>query len=289
MMKLTKFAILLLLVALNSMAQRGAGEQLKELQKEEKIAEDEANASNREKRNVASVTPAQKELDDFLFAYIAKIDSASENKGSADSILNLIEDEARKAAINSYFSKCSFNSLRAVAVINRISNEQNYNEIKTLSERLSTPLSINYDAKIVPIWFYSVYKASLGIEDKLERMKYLNQMAYVAKDSIKTQIFNEYFIGKMIKRMLVKERTLFNNIYAEYKQAKDQSVMTDALCSILTQNGMYKDLAYALWVFQPLLGEKVENYSEKAIENLAMTSDPEKDELQILFKGLNLK
>ncbi len=289
MKKMIKFGILVFLISVNAMAQRGAGEQLKQLEKEKKIAEDEANATNREKRNVASVTAAQKELDDFLFTYIAKIDSSSTNKESADSVLKLIEDEARKAAQNSYFSKCNFNSLRSVAVINRIAEDQSYNEIRMLSERLSKPLSVNYDGKIVPIWFYSVYKASLGIDDKLERMKYLNQMAYIAKDSIKTKVFNEYFIGKMIKRMLVKERTLFNEIYAEYKLAKDQIIMTDALCAILTQNGMYKDLAYALWVFQPLLGEKVESYSGKAIENLAMTSDPEKDELEVLFKGLNSK
>lgn len=268
------------------MAQRGAGSQLKELQKEEQIASDEANVENRNKRNVAAVTPAQKTLDDFLFAYIKNIDSTAENKESADSLLSLIENEAREAAQNSYFSKCNFNSLRAVAVINRSASENKFNDIKKLSETLARPLSINYDGKIVPIWFYSVYKASLGIDDKLKRMKYLNEMAFIAKDSIQTKIFNEYFIGKMIKRMLMKERTLFNNIYAEYKQAKDQVVMTDALCKILSDNAMYKDLAYALWVFQPLLGEKVNGYSEKAMGSLAMANTAEKEELEPLFSEL---
>lgn len=284
-----KLLILLLMLFISAMAQRGAGEQLKELQKEEKIAKDMEQVSKREKRNVAAVSPAQKELDEFLFAYVKKIDSTAGNKESADSILNLIENEARKAAQNTYFSKCTFNSLRAVAAINRAANEQDHKEIEVLSRELSIPLSINYDGKIVPIWFYSVYKASLGIEDKLKRMRYLNEMAFVAKDSIKTNTFNEYFIGKMIKRMLMQERTLFNDIYAKYKQANDHVVMTDALCTILSKNGMYKDLAYALWVFQPLLGEKVDSYSEKAIEKLAMANSPEKDELEPLFKEIMKK
>lgn len=286
MLKMCKFTSVLLIFAAMTMAQRGAGSQLKELEKEKQIEKDTEQASDRQKRNVAAVTPSQKELDDFLFSYIEEIDSTANDKAISDSILKLIEDEARKAAQNSYFSKCSFNALRAVAVINRSANEDKHKEIEELSRRLVIPLSINYDGKIVPIWFYSVYKASLGIDDKLKRMKYLNEMAYVAKDSVKTKIFNDYFIGKMIKRMLLKERTLFNDIYNEYKVAKDQEVLTDALCSILSKNGMLHDLAYALWVFQPLLGDKVHGYSDEAIEKLALSSDSDKNEIEPLFKEL---
>lgn len=278
-----KILILLLLTLTASFAQRGAGEQLKEMFREEQIASDHESVADRAKKNVASVTPAQKELDDFLFNYLKIKETPSNDKNA---ILDQIEDEARAAAMNSYFSKCSFNSLRAVAVINRSAKEGKHKEIQALSEKLAIPLSANYDAKIIPIWFYSVYKASLGIENKLERMKYLNTMAFTAKDKIKTKVFSEYFIGKMIKRMLVKERTLFNNIYTEYKKSQDQANLSDALCDILIKNSMYKDLAYALWVFQPLLGEKTDMYSTKAMSNLAMTTVADKDELEPLFKNL---
>lgn len=286
-MKIEKILLFtLLLLSFSSFAQRGAGEQLKEALKEQKKVESETASADRNKRNVATVSPSQKELDDFLFDYLNQIDS-SNSKEHADSILTIIEKNARTAAMNSYFSKCSFNALRAVAVINRCADEGEYSKIEKLSQNLTSPLSLNYDGKIVPIWFYSVYKASLGMDNKLARMKYLNTMAFMAKDSIKTNIFSEYFIGKMIKRMLVKEKTLFKDIYSEYKLAKNQAVMTNSLCSILSKNGMYRDLAYALWVFQPLLGEKVDTYSDNAIKQIAMTNNPEKDELATLFKELN--